>query len=84
MGGSMTLEERFEQLMKVNAEKDAQLEYLRKQHEQSMRGNRKELQSSGSSSRSQSAEEEGESEGNPFGTSEEDEAREPRRRRGRK
>ena len=30
MSGSMTVEERFEQLIKVNAEKDAQLEYLRK------------------------------------------------------
>jgi len=49
-----------------------------------MRRNRKEFQSPGSFSRSQSAEEEGEPEGNPFGMSEEDEAREPRRRRGRK
>ena len=80
----MTLEERFEHLMKVNAEKDAQLEYLRKQLEQSMRRNRKELRNSNSSSRFQSVAEEEESEGNPFGTSEEDEAREPRRRRGRK
>ena len=62
----MTLEERFEQLMKVNAANNAQLDYLRKQLEESMRGNRKELQSSGSSSRSQSTEEEGESRATPL------------------
>jgi len=79
----MTLEEKFEQLMKVNAEKDAQLEYLRRQLKQSMRRNHKELQSSGSSSHSHLVEEEGgESEGNRIGTSEEDEVRGNRRRRG--
>ena len=31
MASSLSLEEKFEQLLKLNAEKDAQLEYLRKQ-----------------------------------------------------
>jgi hypothetical protein len=78
----MTLEERFEHVMKLNAEKEAQIEYLRRQLDQAMRRNRKEIQSSKSSSRSHSEEEEeGGSESNPFGTSEEEEVREPRRRR---
>ena len=51
--------------MKVNAGKDAQFEYLRRQLEQSMRKNHKEPQSSRSTSRSHSMEEE-ESESNPF------------------
>jgi len=39
MTSSMTLEEIFEQLMKVNAEKDAQVNYLSKQIKQAMRNN---------------------------------------------
>jgi len=39
MSSSTSLEEKFEQLMKLNAKKDAQLEYLRKQLDQAMRNN---------------------------------------------
>ena len=80
MSSSLTVEERFEQLIKVNDEKDAQLEYLWRQLDQAMRNNRRELQSSRSTSVSHSADEESES--NPFGTSKEDEVREPRRSQG--
>jgi len=65
--------------MKVNAEKGPQLEYLRRQLDQAMRNNQRELLSSRSMSMSHSVDEESKS--NPFGTSEEDEAREPRIRR---
>lgn len=46
MASSMTLEDRFEQLMKANAEKHAPLEYLRRQLDQAIRNNRREIQSS--------------------------------------
>ena len=64
--------------MKLNAEKDAQLEYLRKQLEQAMRNTRREIRSSHSSD-SQSVG--GDSDGNPFATSDEDLERRPRRSR---
>jgi len=78
MSSSTSLEEKFEQLMKLNAKKDAQLEYLKKQLDQAMRNNRREIRSSHSSD-SQSVGEE--SEGNPFATSDEDLERRPRRAR---
>jgi len=78
MSSSTFLEEKFEQLIKLNAEKDAQLEYLRKQLDQARRNNRREIRSSHSSD-SQSVG--GESEGNPFATSDEDLKRRPRRAR---
>jgi len=40
---SQTLEEKFEQLLKLNAEKDAQLDYLRRQLDQAMMNNQKEI-----------------------------------------
>ena len=81
MTSSMTLEERFEQLMKVNVEKNAQLEYLRKQLEQAMRNNLREIQSSHSTSESNSVEDGSDS--NPFASSEDEgESRLRRPRRG--
>jgi len=80
MCSSLTLEERFEQLMKVNPKEDAQLDYLRRQLDQARRSNRKELQSSRSTSVSHLADED--FEGKPFGTSEEEEVREHKRHRG--
>ena len=38
---TQTLEERFEQLIKLNIEKDAQLNYLRRKLDQAMRNNQK-------------------------------------------
>jgi len=51
-----TPEERFEQLLKLNTEKDAELDYLRRQLDQSMGNNRREIQSSGSHSESEDQE----------------------------
>ena len=82
MASSLSLEEKFPQLLTLNAKKDAQLGYLRKQLEPPMRNNRRETESSHSPSESQSVDEE--SEGNPFAISDEDQERGPRRtRRGR-
>jgi len=80
MTSKMILEERFEQLMKANAKTDAHLWFHRKQLDQAMRNNRREIQSSRSTSESHSTEEDFED--YPFVISEEEEAREPRRRRG--
>jgi len=78
----MTLEERFEQLMKDNAEKEAPLEYLRRQLEQAIRNNRREVHSSCSTNESNSVKDG--SDDNPFALSEYDRERRPRRiRRGR-
>jgi len=74
---SQTLEERFEQLMKLNAEKDAQLDYLRKQLDLAMRNNQKEIQSSRSSSEFEAQEEEAEEEASDSSLEE----RRPRRTR---
>ena len=41
---SQTLEERFEELMRSNIEKDARVKYLEKQLAQAMRNNRREIQ----------------------------------------
>ena len=79
MASSMTLAEMLEPLMTVNAEKDAQIEYLRKQLEQAIKNNRREIQSSHSTSESNSVEDESES--NPFASSEEEGERRPRRPR---
>jgi len=79
MSFSTSLEEKFEQLLKANVEKDAQLEYLRKQPSQVMKNNWKEIQSSCSASGFESTEEVTES--NPFTSSDEDEERRPRRTR---
>jgi len=76
---STSLGEKFEQLLKANAEKDAQLEYLRRQLDQAMRINRKEIQSSHSTSGTGSAEED--TNNNPLASSDEDEERRPRRTR---
>jgi len=65
--------------MRDNTEKDAQLEYLRKQLEQAMRKNRREIQSSHSTSESNLIEDGSKS--NPFASSEEEEVRRPRRPR---
>jgi len=65
--------------MKVNVEKDAKLEYLRKQLEQSMRTNQRAIQSLHSTIESNLVEDESES--NPFTSSEEEEERRPRRLR---
>ena len=46
MSSNTSLEEKIEQLMKLSAEKDAQLEYLRMQLDQAMRNNRREIRSS--------------------------------------
>ena len=54
---SQTFEERFEQLMKLNVEKDAQLDYLIRQLDQAMRNNQKEIQSSRFSIESKALEE---------------------------
>lgn len=78
MASSLSLEEKFEQLLKLNAEKDAQLEYLRKQLDQAMRNNRREIRSSHSSDSHSVGEE---SEDNPFATSDEELERRPRRAR---
>ena len=43
---SQTLEEKFEEMLRIHAEKGAQIDYLRKQLDQSMRNNRREIQSS--------------------------------------
>ena len=43
---SQTLEEKFEEMLRLHAEKDAQIEYLRKQLAQSMRNNWRGIQSS--------------------------------------
>jgi len=48
--------------MKLNTEKDAQLDYLRKQLDLAMRNNQKEIQRSHSSSESKALEEEAEEE----------------------
>jgi len=63
---SQTLEERFEQLLKLNTKEDAQLDYLRKQLEQTMGKNRREVQSSRSSSESEAPREEAEEEASDF------------------
>lgn len=63
--------------MTLNAKKDAQLEYLRKQLQQAMRNNRREIESAHSPSESQSVDEE--SEGNLFAISDEDREKGPRR-----
>ena len=76
MASSLGLEEKFEQLVKASVEKDAQLEYLRKQHEQGMRNNRREIQSSHYTSESNAVEHEYER--NPFTSSEEEGERRPR------
>ena len=78
MASSLSLEEKFEQLLKLNAEKDAQLEYLRKQLDQAMRNNRREIRSSHSSDSHSVEEESGD---NPFATSDEELERRPRRAR---
>jgi len=41
MSSSMSLEENFEQVLKLSTEKDAQLEYFKMQLEQEMRKNRR-------------------------------------------
>jgi len=46
MSVSTYLEEKFDQLLNHNAEKDAELEYLRKQLEQAMKNNQKEINNS--------------------------------------
>jgi len=51
----MTMEEKFEKLLKLNTENDAQLEYLRKQLELTIRIHRREVQSSHSTSESEDA-----------------------------
>ena len=56
---SQTLEKKYEQLTRENAEKEAQLAYLRKQMEQLMRRNRRTCQGSTSSSDCHPEEEEG-------------------------
>ena len=61
MSASSTLEENFQQLLKLNAEKDAQLEYLRKQLDQKMRNNRKQILSTPSVSTLESTDDEVES-----------------------
>jgi len=71
----MTLDERFEQLMKINAEKDTQLEYLKKQLDYAMRNNRRDIQSSHSISEPNSDEDE--IKGNPFASSEDSKERRP-------
>ena len=58
MPGNRSLEERFEQLLKLNEEKDAQLEYLRKRLGQAMKMKQKEIPSSHLSSESESMEDE--------------------------
>jgi len=65
--------------MKQNDVKDVQIEYLRKQLDQAMRNNRREVQSSYSPSETHSVDKE--SEDHHFTTSEEDEERRPRRTR---
>jgi len=66
----MTLEERFEQLMKANAKNDtiSQLEHLRRQLKQVMRNSCREIQSSHETSESNLVEDGSKS--NPFATSE--------------
>ena len=64
--------------MKLNAEKDAQVEYLRKQLDRAMRNNRRKIRSSHSSDSQLVGEE---SEGNPFAASDEDLERRARRAR---
>jgi len=78
MFASLTLEEMFEQLLKLNAEKDAQVEYLRKQLDQAMRNNRKAILSTPSVSTPEPTDEEAESCHDSSG--EEEGARRPRRR----
>jgi len=70
MAGSLSLEEKFEHLLKASAKKDAQLEYLRGKLAQAMRNNQGEVQSSHSSSECNSVEEE--SKNNPLQTSDEE------------
>jgi len=70
---SQTFKEKFEQLMKVNAEKDAQLDYLRKQCDQAMRNNQKKIRRSHSSSEPEDLE--GEAREESIEATEEDERR---------
>jgi len=65
--------------MKINAEKDAQLDYLRKKLDQTMRNNCRNIQSSHSTSEPYSVKDE--SKDNPFAYSEDGEERRPRRSR---
>ena len=73
----MTLEEQFEQLMKDNAKKDAQFDYLRRKIEQAMRNNWREVHSSHSTSESNLVKDGFED--NPFASSEDDRGRTLRR-----
>ena len=59
---SQTLEEKFEKMLRLHAEKDAQIEYLRRQLAQSMRNNQGEIQSSRSHSEPKESREEAEEE----------------------
>lgn len=79
MTANPTLEERFEQLMKSNAEKDAQIEQLRRQLDSTMRYNLRGGRSLHSHSETHSVGEE--SEEQPLATSDEEEERRPRRAR---
>jgi len=80
---SQSLEEKYESAMKDKAEKEAQLEYLRKQVAQLMRRNRRTFQGSNSLSNSHS-EEEGSAEHTLKASSGEEDSREPRRTHGRR
>jgi len=79
MTTSVALEERFEQLLKLSARKDAQLEYLKKQLVQAMRNNRREIQSFHSVKEFEPSEEEVES--HPLDSSDEEEEQRPKRSR---
>jgi len=70
MASSMTLGEKFKQLLKVNTEKDAQLGLLRKKLDQAIQSNRRELKSSHSTSGSKFVLDEAKS--NPFAFGEEE------------
>ena len=72
----MSLEKKLEQALKLNAEKDAQLEYLRKQLGRTMKMNRREVLSTPTGSAHEPSEEEVES----YHDSNEEEERRPRRR----
>jgi len=80
MSSSLSLEEKLEEALTLNAEKDAQLEYLRKQLDRTMKMNRREFLSTPTSSIHEPSEEEVES---SHDSHEEEEMRPRRREQGR-